>query len=324
MSLLPVHTVITSHPSVLLLFCMVTLVTAPQDLPCQSCYYLGISAHYWAFFIFKGAGQNTFSSPLDTESMTDIHTLLLVLCLSHTCPLWLSYIIQAKKWGGESKEAVKKSAAVSEKTVLSAREWPYPLIHKAGVHTEIGECHRQIKVCFCACFLWFDSFRSPGLIHSLLWAYCHTVWPHSLPWRVGSTCLFTLRCIGEWAQWVADTGVWDQRGDVVFFRITIPKNLRPYFYCIESPRKLLGPKWCVGWTGLESRGDEGRELRQKSFEWSKEQALWLTSVGMMWDGWGCCPVKLCLWFCYGLLKLGMQAKCGCADQQIEPYLRLPA
>lgn len=54
---------------------MVTPVTAPEGLPCQTCRLL----HHLAFLVLKETDPGSSSLPLDPESVTDSLSLLLVL-----------------------------------------------------------------------------------------------------------------------------------------------------------------------------------------------------------------------------------------------------
>lgn len=183
--------------------------------------------------------------------LTHTHTLHLVLYLSHTCPRWLCYIIQAKKWGEGSIEQLRKTerAAVTEKTGLRARKRPCPLIHKTELHTEIEECRWQIKVCLCmwgGCFFYgltaLEYLHVPRDLMLGLFSDNETTW--LFPWGFGRIYLFSVESTEgrEWTGWVVDTGVLDQRGDgVLFFRITIPKDLRPG--AISTPSRALVSSW---------------------------------------------------------------------------------
>lgn len=147
--------------------CLFSQVTLPSH--CTSQYFsFSASWHWWQphktfyvravsisagwyiiesfFFIFKGAGHNSLNLSLVPESMTDSHTLLLALYFSHTCPQWLCYIIQAKKWG---------EGSIETESTVKRQFWEEtcPLVHKAVQHTEIEVCHWQIKVCLCDFFV---------------------------------------------------------------------------------------------------------------------------------------------------------------------------
>lgn len=178
-------------------------------------------------FLFSKEQAITFSTcPWILKAwLTVTHSRLFFISHTHN-PLWLCYIIQAKKWLEGSTGHVKEtgSAAASEKTVPRARKQHCPLIHRAGQHTEIEECHRQIKACFCpfVCVAVFNGFKTPLCTYRahllpLLGLFSHNVAPWLFPGG-GWLHLFIYTGIDWGLDWLSNR-YWglDQRGDAVFF-----------------------------------------------------------------------------------------------------------
>lgn len=178
MSLFPSHIVITLH-----LFCIVTAVTAPQDLPYQSFSCSCRSVHHWDF---KGADHNIFNLPLDPESMTDSHT--------HCC---LFFSCLACSFGG-SVILYKRSEGRAPKKKKKDERLKVTKINK-GHLIETEEYHQQTKAYTHLCVL-------IGLMYSLCSLFVIQCDFTALPWGVGCISLFTLRWIGEWMCSVAHIG----------------------------------------------------------------------------------------------------------------------
>lgn len=174
---------------------MVTLVTAAQDLPCQSCFCRCRLVHHLAFFILKGTDPISFNLALGPKSVTDSHILLLVLYLSHNtlCGFtiytgkemsWRKYKVgeQYRKWkdSSESKRATLSTDSQSRNT------------------------HRNRIIS--------GYFRVSPCTYRIYWLPWMNFAPHSSSLGGWLHCLLTLTCIEEWTGWVADIGIFIREG----------------------------------------------------------------------------------------------------------------
>lgn len=188
MSLFPSHIVITLHLSVF--FCMVTAVTAPQDLPYQRCSCSCRSVHHWDF---KGADHNIFNLPLDPESMTGSHTHCCLFFISLACSFGGSAILYECSEGRATKKKKDERLKVTKSTDqqrTSHRNRGISSTNKS-IHTTLKHLYILIGLVYSLCSLFVIQCDSTALpwgvwLHLLIYTkmdrgvdvLCCSYWGH--------------------------------------------------------------------------------------------------------------------------------------------------
>lgn len=159
------------HIAPLRIFCMVAVVTAPQDLPYRSCSCSCRSVHHWDF---KGADHNIFNLPMDPESMTDSHTLCCLFFISLACSFGGSAILckcsegraTKKRWETKSNKVHWSTKDISQKQRNIINKQKHTHHFKTSLGTFRTEVLRPLTFC---CTVWLHSSSLGVWLHLFIY-----------------------------------------------------------------------------------------------------------------------------------------------------------